>query len=367
MNEESAFADMALAAQPAEGRSSLSQSAPPYRLYDSTSVTIATLLGSPVAGTGLIALNYRRLGKPGSAALAFATGVAVTALGIAVGSLIPSYASSAIAIGLLVATMNAAKSLQGTTIREHVQKGGKLGSRWAASGLGLACLVIVFGAAVVFVLASQSASKIVIGSNDEVYFSGSATKRDAQALGAALQTSGYFRGNGTSVILSKDQVGTAVSFVVKDGIWNQPDMISGFEEVGREVALSVGGFPIKLRLANSSRRTMKELTVGKLLIGAKDELYYFGSATESDAKALGQSLKSSGFLQDRGASVFLSKGNGETAISFVLAEGAWDKPQNVAVFEVLVRQAAGSLGGLPIKLRLVNSRLDLEKEVQVNN
>ncbi len=91
---------------------------------------------------------------------------------------------------------------------------------------------------------------------------------------------------------------------------------------------------------------------GKLIIGSKDELYYFGSATDAEAQALAQSLKSFGFLRDRGVSVFLSKGNGATAISFVLAEGAWDDPQTVPAF-------SGSPGrrfrwwGLPIKLRLV--------------
>jgi hypothetical protein len=43
--------------------------APSYRLFDATSVFIASLLGSPVAGVTLMALNYRRMGKAQTAIL----------------------------------------------------------------------------------------------------------------------------------------------------------------------------------------------------------------------------------------------------------------------------------------------------------
>lgn len=342
-------------------------SAPPaYRLYDAKSITIATVLGSPVAGTGLMALNYRRLGRTRSAAMTLAIGVAATATGIALGSVLPSYASSAIAVGLLVATMNAAKALQGTTIDKHLRRGGRLSSRWAAAGVGIVCPAIAFGAPYSFYLVTQSTKKIVVGSKDEVDYSGAATKHDAEALGAALQASGYFRGRGVGVFLSKGPTATTVSFVVDKRALNDSNVIGEFEEVGREVAPSVGGFPIKLRLADPHDKTLQEFTIGRLVIGAKaGELYYYGTATEADARALGRSLKTSGFLQDRGATVLLSKGSGYTAVSFVLAEGAWNNPHTVTLFETLVRRAASSVGGFPISLRLVNSHLLLEKELEV--
>jgi hypothetical protein len=57
----------------------------------------------------------------------------------------------------------------------------------------------------------------------------------------------------------------------------------------------------------------------------------------------------------------LSKGDG-TAISFVLDDGAWERPEAVAGFEKLVRQAAASAGGLPIKLRLLDPKMEIRKE-----
>jgi hypothetical protein len=141
-------------------------------------------------------------------------------------------------------------------------------------------------------------------------------------------------------------------------------MVSGFEELGRQIAPKVGGFPIKVRLINSDRETKKEVTVGKTIIGTKDEIYYYGSATEADGKALGQALKTDGFFTDKGITVLLAK-DGGTAVSFVVSEGVWDNPASVAAFEKIVRQLASSIGGLPIQLRLVNPTLEVKKEIMV--
>jgi len=94
------------------------------------------------------------------------------------------------------------------------------------------------------------------------------------------------------------------------------------KSIVREVARSVDGFPVKLRLLTSGQ-TKKKLTAGKAIVGTKGELYDFGSATESVASALSQSLKSAGFSRDSGFMVLLSKGDDGTALSFVVAEQAW--------------------------------------------
>ena len=95
-----------------------------------------------------MALNYHRMGKKNSALAAFVMGMAVTGLAIAFANLIPPYLTTAVAIGLVVATKNAAKALQGAAVEERVRQGGKMGSRWAAAGLGLALLVILLGGVV---------------------------------------------------------------------------------------------------------------------------------------------------------------------------------------------------------------------------
>jgi hypothetical protein len=343
---------------------------PAYTLFDSGSVTLATLFGSAIGGTILMAVNYRRLGKGSNAAVALAIGLAVTGLAIVCGNLtsIPQGVSVGLAIGLVVAMRSSAQAIQGPIVQQHVRQGGKLGSRWAAFGIGVAGLVAIMAGIFLVVLVQQvvstSNSQVTIGTKDVVGYSGSTTKEDAQVLGEKLKTIGYFSDKGVIVLLSKDKGDTVVSFVVKEGAWNQPEMITAFEEIGRQIAPSVGGFPIKVRLIDSQRETKKELTAGKAIIGTKDEIYYFGSATGADAKALGQELKTAGFLGDRGVTVLLSKGDG-AVISFIVREGFWENPENVAGFEKLARQAASSVGGLPIKLRLLNSALETKKEVTV--
>jgi len=62
------------------------------------------------------------------------------------------------------------------------------------------------------------------------------------------------------VVLSKDG-GTAISFVVGDGVWERPDAVAGFERLTRRVAASAGGLPVKLMLLNSKMETEKEVAL----------------------------------------------------------------------------------------------------------
>jgi hypothetical protein len=362
MSAQSGFANLGPA-----GPVAVADTIPTYTLFDSTSVAIATFLGSPVAGTGLMALNYKRLGKKNNAIATLAIGVAVTGVAIAFGGRIAPYATTGVAVGLLAATLNAARSLQGATVEQHLQRGGQLGSRWAAAGLGLILLVVIAGGALLVAFPyANFTSKVTIGTKDEVFYSGSATKQDALTLGQTLKDVGYLQDRGVSARITKGSAGTSVGFVMQEGMWNQPDIVSGYEELGREIAPAIGGFPIQVRLLNSAEKTMKQLTVGKVMVGAKDEIYYYGSATETDAQALGQSLKVQGFFRGRGLSMFLAKGDDGTAIAFVVEDGVWDMPDRVAAFEALVRQSAPAVGGLPIQLSFINSRVELKKVETVN-
>jgi hypothetical protein len=349
-----------------QGAAAFSQAIPAYSLFDSTSVGLATFLGTPAAGAALMALNYRRMGRGSKAITALVVGLAATSLALLLGSRISSGLSTGVGIGLLLATISIAKALQGAAVDEHLRQGGKLASRWAASGLGVTGLAVVCGGIFLVAFVLQPGSKIVIGSRDAIYYSGSAKKEDAQGLGEALKKIGFLTDKGNIVILSKGKDGTVVSFVVAEVAWTQPENAFVFEEIVREVAPTVGGYPVKLRLLNSAQKTMKELAVGKITIGTTDELCYLGSATQSEAAALGQLLKSAGFFTDQGALVFLSKGDDGTAISFVVTDSGWDEPDHLAVFEAFVRQSAPSVGGLPIKLLLRDTTLNAKKIITVS-
>jgi hypothetical protein len=127
-----------------------------YRLFDHGAVALATLFGSPIAGTILMAINYRRLGKPSSAVGAVACGIVGTGLAIALASLLPQGISSGMSIVLLLVMMNAAKTFQGSIIEEHKRQGGKLASLWVAFFISLGVLAVIVLGVVAWVFLSPA-------------------------------------------------------------------------------------------------------------------------------------------------------------------------------------------------------------------
>jgi hypothetical protein len=338
---------------------------PTYTLFDSGAVVIATFFGTPVVGSALMAVNYRRLGQGGKAFIAVVVGIVITGLAILLGWNLPQSVSYLVALALLIVMRQGAERLQGAAIADHVQRGGRLGSKWLAFGLGAAFCVVLFGGIFAVVYFNNDTS-VKIGSKDEVYYSGTATKADAQALGDALKKRGYMQDQGADVILDKGKDGTIVSFIVKEGFWDQAGTLSTFEEIGRQVAPLIGGFPIKVRLLDSSRDVKKESTIGKEAIDGNDHVYYIGTATESDAQALGQELKSLGFFSGKGSDVFLAKHSDGTVISFVVGDGVWEDATYVGDFEKIVREAAPKVGGLPVRLHLDSTSLEVKKDELIN-
>jgi hypothetical protein len=246
--------------------------------------------------------------------------------------------------------------------------GGLRASGWVAAGTGIIGGILTGGAIVGTVFSTdfiQHGSTIRIGDKDEIRYSGSVSRQQAQALAGRLKEIGYFTNRGAEVLLKNDNAGRQVSFVVQDGAWDEPETLASFEEIGRAIAPSVGGFPLKIELMNTGLTVKTDSVLGKLTYAGEDTLYYSGSATDADAKSVGNSLKSARIFTGQSTVVFLSKHLFETAISFVVKDGTWDDPSQVRIFERIVRQVAGSAGELPIRLRLLNTSLQLQKEIIV--
>ncbi len=240
-----------------------------------------------------------------------------------------------------------------------------IASNWLAFGLGLLLLATVAAVGIHMMRRPKpSISKVIVGTKDEVYYSRGATMQDATVLGHALQDTGFFGDRGTAVMLSKNTGGPVVSFVLNKGAWDQEGTDATFEEIGRRIATSIGGFPIQVHLVDSEWAVRKSLLVGKTTIGARDTIYYFGSATDGDAKALGRALREAGYLQDLGVSAVVSKGDG-TAIGFVVGDGVWERADAAAGFGRLARRVAASIGGLPVRVRLLNAEMETKKEMTV--
>lgn len=204
--------------------------------------------------------------------------------------------------------------------------------------------------------------KVAIG-EDEVVYSGTATRDEATALGNALKIRRYFQNHGVTVMLDKGAAGTAISFVVKEGSWNNPGLVCWFEDVTKEVAPVVGGLPVQLRFLNNSKAVEKSLTVDKVekVVAGNDQVLYSGAATPDDATALDKALRDGCYFEYRGGTVQLDKGNGVTAISFMVQDGAWGKPGVLSAFEEAARELAPAVGGLPVQVNLLNRNMEAKK------
>jgi hypothetical protein len=342
--------------------------APNYTLYDSRSVALATFLGSPVAGGVLMAMNYKRLGQAGKGAVTAFLCLLLTGLVILVSWNIPKGVSLPIALALMFGMQWAARAFQGKAVESHVAQGGHLGSRGTAAVIGLVFLAVILLAVVIPAYFIGSGPSIVENTKDNVYYTGTASKADAQALGDYLKDEKYLQDQGADVIVFKGKDksgynGTIVSFIVKEGSWNDPKMMAVFEQMTREIAPKLGGFPVEVRLLNKDRDVEKESVVGKADIsGGGDHIYYFGNASDADAHALGLALTKAGFLEGKGFDVFLWKQSEGTTIGFVVSAGAWDDAAIVADFERIVKQAAPSVGGLPVHLKLMNGQMETKKD-----
>jgi hypothetical protein len=334
-------------------------------------VGIAAFICCPLAGAILIAVNYFRLREFGKAILAVVLGLILTTLNILIrfnwntlpGSLDRLEYDAFEILFLVVAwlcTWKIAKDEQGYAVEKHTARGGQLGSRGTAFGVGIATAAVLFSVLYAAVYETQRHKVMMIGTMDQVIYSGIATKSNAIALGNALKSNDYFQNRGASVLLNKGFGSTTISFVVQNGVWNQ-GMLYGFEELAREVAPAVGGLPVEVRLVDSGMDVKETSSVGEVSFNGKDGVYYEGSVTKAEAKALGERFQSMGFFRGKGANVFLIRHDDEgTTLAFVIVREA--SPALVSSVEHIVRDVAPVVGGLPIQMHIVNAQLQVEKD-----
>ncbi len=347
---------------------------PEYRLFDAAAVGTATFV-CPPAGVMLIALNYVRLGSAGRAILAIVLGSIVVALNIAVkltwntssGSL-ERLEYDAFEILFLAATWyltwRIAKEEQGDAVARHAARGGRLGSTGAAVCVGIASWAVLVVIAGALLYGYQHRTMVLIGAKDQVIYSGLATRGDALALGDALKSNGYLQERGASVLLNKGFGATTISFGVQDGVWNETGMLSKFEELARQIAPTVGGFPVQIQLMDPTGDVEETSTIGEVRFDGKDAVYYEGTVTKAEAKALGKQFQSMRFFRGKGANVILSRHYGDsTMLAFVVVREVDAKL--LSSFEQIVRDVAPVVGGLPIDLHLVNPQLEVKQDEMI--
>jgi hypothetical protein len=104
-----------------------------------------------------------------------------------------------------------------------------------------------------------TARSVTIGTQDNVWYMGNTTAEEAMALGQVLQKEGFFRDKGARVALSKGEHGTELSFMVRQGTWDDPRTVQIFQQIGRKVAPVIGGVPLTVHLVDRSMTNQKDI------------------------------------------------------------------------------------------------------------
>ena len=115
------------------------------KVFSVGQITLATFLGAPIAGSLLLAWNYRVLQKASAAFQSIVYGLVSTIILLVIAFLLPEkFPNSILPVAYCFAMRQLVSYLQGDTIAAHLAAGGGKGS-WAVTvAVGIGCLVVLF-------------------------------------------------------------------------------------------------------------------------------------------------------------------------------------------------------------------------------
>lgn len=122
------------------------------RLFSQQQVGLATFLGSPLAGSFLMALNYHRVGQKSKSIRCFIIGAIATTILTMFSYSIPKVGVW-FPFAILFIVIKCYEKFQNSLYKQHLLDGGKQGSWWTSVGIGLlSLLVIIIGISLVVVI-----------------------------------------------------------------------------------------------------------------------------------------------------------------------------------------------------------------------
>jgi hypothetical protein len=113
-----------------------------------------------------------------------------------------------------------------------------------------------------------NARELMVGA-DSVWYSGAATQADAEALGKVLTEMHFFSGRGARVWLDKGAGGTSLSFVVRDGAWDDPRSVALLVQIAARAMPAIGGPPVTVYLMDADFERKKTAVIQKQIASAK--------------------------------------------------------------------------------------------------
>ena len=235
--------DADLAQNPSDHDADPASRPPDYKLYSVGHIALAAFLGSPIAGGLLIASNHRKLGNPSAAWGWAAFGVLLTGVLFAVGYMLPAGISgTGVAAGGVFAMYQVAKQTLGADIEEHEHQRGQMASGWAAAGIGLACLVVVFAVVftAIFALTPSDLGEAVKFGDNDIHYTEGATEQEARALLGVLRgTFGMTEETGMSVQLRRDGDAYVVALALQDDAWDDPEILAELRDLALKASVGI--------------------------------------------------------------------------------------------------------------------------------
>jgi hypothetical protein len=189
-----------------------------YTMYSPGQVGLATFLGGPLGGGWLLALNFKRLGRPAQAWITIAAVVAALALLVAFAVTASNKGPMGLGLASIFIMRMIAQSLQGNDYQQHLAHEGRKASSWHAAGFGLLGLAITIAAAagVGGAIGMLGLPPHVEVNHAEIYYANGAKVAEANAVGQELVALGYATGGEVAVEVTRDAGRAVVAFVVKD-------------------------------------------------------------------------------------------------------------------------------------------------------
>lgn len=234
----------------------------------------------------------------------------------------------------------------------------------------------------------MTSPSLIAGNKDQLVYSGTATKEDAEKVAQTLVELGLFRSPQITMLFNKAPGSASLSIPLKgdetlsptfDNFsstlvngktvvthsvqkrppvpWADPVFLASMKFIAPQLASAAGETPFTIRLLNSKGELKSEVKVEttEVAAGTRDRVSYSGQATATDAAALVKALQSCGFFKGLGSLVFLTKDSAGPEVSFYMSDGSWNDPRAVAYLRDVSRKIAASVGGPPLKVHLIDS------------
>ena len=237
------------------------------KLYSRNNIIGSTFFGGPLAAGYLLSKNFRLLGNHDSARKSLLITIGVTVLTFGALAALPGEVVDKIPGYLLPAAFaggaaGLVQHFQGRQLEQHIKAGGQTASWLNALGVSMVCLLLTLVIAGVFVIFVVGEDRVVFGPNEVIYYEDGATETDAHRLGSFLQEMEYFDETGPAdVLLARTSTGVAVSFVVQDGAWDDPEVVEDFRELGSLIKERMfANHPVEVRLIDEYLVTKKVIT-----------------------------------------------------------------------------------------------------------